>query len=277
MPVHARRFIRKMRGGAQAHLIEADDGKFYVVKFRNNPQHRRILINELIASHLLRYLQIAAPAAAFIELAPEFLEANPEVHIQLGNSRLKVETGWHFGSCFPGHPDKIAVYDFVPDTLLKSVENLRDFLGVLVFDKWTANVDSRQSVFVRVRIREFMPRPSVHPQRVGFMALMIDHGFIFNGPHWEYTDSPIQGLYFRTSVYETVSGLDDFEPWLSQVIHFPEEVIDGALREIPPAWLNGDRDYVEPLLEKLMRRRKRVPDLLEECARGRSKAFPNWG
>jgi len=26
-----------MRGGAQSHLIEADDGGFYVVKFSNNP------------------------------------------------------------------------------------------------------------------------------------------------------------------------------------------------------------------------------------------------
>jgi hypothetical protein len=42
MPVNARRFIRKMRGGAQAHLLEADDGDYYIVKFQNNPQHRRI-------------------------------------------------------------------------------------------------------------------------------------------------------------------------------------------------------------------------------------------
>jgi hypothetical protein len=58
MPVNARRFIRKMRGGAQAHLLEAEDGRYYVVKFVNNPQHRRILVNELIASEFLQYLQI---------------------------------------------------------------------------------------------------------------------------------------------------------------------------------------------------------------------------
>src|ERR1035438_6617674 len=46
MPLTAVRHVRKMRGGAQAHLLEADDGKWYVVKFRNNPQHRRVLVNE---------------------------------------------------------------------------------------------------------------------------------------------------------------------------------------------------------------------------------------
>ena len=49
MPVQAVRSIRKMRGGAQAHLLLADNGRYYVVKFKNNPQHRRILVNEWIA------------------------------------------------------------------------------------------------------------------------------------------------------------------------------------------------------------------------------------
>jgi hypothetical protein len=40
MPIRALRMVRKMRGGAQAHLLECEDGNFYVVKFVNNPQHR---------------------------------------------------------------------------------------------------------------------------------------------------------------------------------------------------------------------------------------------
>ena len=61
MPLTAVRHVRKMRGGAQAHLLEADDGHWYVVKFRNNPQHRRVLVNELLCSAFLDYLKIAAP------------------------------------------------------------------------------------------------------------------------------------------------------------------------------------------------------------------------
>ena len=30
---------------------------------------------------------------------------------------------------------------------------------------------------------------------------MMDHGFVFDGPHWTFTDSPLQGLYFRPIVY----------------------------------------------------------------------------
>jgi hypothetical protein len=61
MPLKARRHIRKMRGGAQSYLLEGSDGCFYVVKFRNNPQHPRILVNELISAVLLRYLEVECP------------------------------------------------------------------------------------------------------------------------------------------------------------------------------------------------------------------------
>src|SRR5512136_1601195 len=112
MPLKALRHVRKMRGGAQAHLLMADDGHWYVVKFRNNPQHRRILVNELLASVLLEYLQISAPSAAIIHVSREFLESNPELHLVCGGKRLEPEPGWHFGSRFPGEPDLVSVYDF---------------------------------------------------------------------------------------------------------------------------------------------------------------------
>jgi HipA-like protein len=276
MPVNAVRLVRKMRGGAQAHLLEADDGHFYVVKFRNNPQHRRVLVNEWIASTFLQYLQVAAPETAIVRLTPEFLAGNPEVSIALGNERRPAEAGWHFGSRYPGDPNRVAVYDFVPDALLDRVENRNEFLGVLVFDKWTGNADARQSIFLRARLREYVPTFQGHALRIGFLALMVDHGYIFNGPHWEYADSPLMGLYFRPKVYSHVRGWDEFQPWLDRVLHFPEEVVDDALAKMPAEWLNGDRDALYSLLDKLMARRRRVPDLIEDCRRASINPFPNW-
>src|ERR1700679_1887255 len=104
MPTDARRLIRKMRGGAQAHLLEASDGHFYVVKFLGNPQHKRVLVNEWIAGVILKYLQISSPQTALIEVSSEFLRANPDVYLHFGNKRAPVEPGWHFGSRFPGDP-----------------------------------------------------------------------------------------------------------------------------------------------------------------------------
>src|SRR5438309_441199 len=127
MPTDARRLIRRMRGGAQAHLIEAADGHFYVVKFTNNPQHRRILVNEWMATAFLRYLGIATPEAAIISLSDRFLAENPDAHIQLGEKSIRPDTGWHFGSRFPGDPARTVVYDYLPDALLEKVANLSEF------------------------------------------------------------------------------------------------------------------------------------------------------
>jgi hypothetical protein len=276
MPTDARRLIRKMRGGAQAHLLEAADGYAYVVKFLNNPQHRRILVNEWISSVFLNYLGIAAPAAAIVRVSQEFLAANPEVHLQLGHHRQEPDPGWHFGSRFPGNPSLTVVYDFLPDSVLQTIENRSDFLGALAFDKWMGNADSRQAVFFRARLKEWIPGSDAHALKMGFVAQMIDHGFVFDGPHWRFTDSAIQGLYFRPAVYAQVRGLADFEPWLTRIVHFPDEVVDQAVKAIPPSWLEGDEEAFGVLLARLLKRRERVPDLIENSRRGLMNPFPNW-
>lgn len=276
MPVAARRLIRKMRGGAQAHLIEAEDGHFYVVKFVNNPQHRRILVNEWLSGVLLSHLQIHTPEIAIIQIPEEFIGAHPELSILRGSSSEPPSAGLHFGSRLAVHPDRVAIYDFLPDALLNKIENRTDFLGAAVFDKWVCNSDSRQAVFFRARAKKWTPLKGDAPAKTGFFAQMIDHGFAFNGPHWIYPDSPLHGIYFRQSVYEQVESLASFEPWLDMVKNFPVEVIDRAWKEIPPAWLDGDETELERLLEQLLKRRQRVEQLLIDTWRNRPAMFPNW-
>ena len=114
------------------------------------------------------------------------------------------------------------------------------------------------------------------PRKMGFVALMIDHGFAFNGPHWDFPESAMTGLYPRRVVYEKVRSIDDFDPWLSRVIHFPEEVLDRALRGIPMDWIGDDYEAAVKMLERLLARRKRVPELLHGCRKAAGDPFPKW-
>jgi len=270
MPLTALRHVRKMRGGAQSHLLEADDRNWYVVKFRNNPQHRRILVNELLSAAFLQYLKISVPEAAVVDVPAAFLAANPEVHLTLGSRTVPVEPGWHFGSQYPGDPARLAVYDFLPDALLEKVANLEEFRAILVFDKWAGNADGRQSVFHRAMVRRGAGG------RADFVARMIDHGYAFNGPNWDFPESPLQGLYARRVVYDGVHGLDDFQPWLDQVRNMPPEIVDAAWKRVPPAWLEGEEEELERLLERLWERRKRLPELIAATAQTRSSPFAHW-
>lgn len=275
----ATQFLRKMRGGAQAHLLAAEGSEghsYYVTKFVNNPQHRRILANEWVAARLLEHLQIASPRAAIIDVSPTFLEANPDVYLTMGSHRHAVAPGWHLGSQFPGNPLTDAVYDYLPDTLLKDVVNLREFAGMLVFDRWVSNSDARQAIFVRRRIRELLDGSEVAPQKKGFVALMVDHGYIFDGPHWQFPDAPLQGLYSRPTVYDGIAKMDDLQPWLDRIRAFPESVIDEAWKRIPPAWIDGDEHEFERLLCRLLDRRKRVVSLIEATVSARPQVFTSW-
>jgi hypothetical protein len=273
--VTARRFLRKMRGGAQAHLIEADDGACYVVKFRNNPQHRRILINELISTEILTNLQISAPEYQIIEISPGFLEQNPDVYIELGTRRQAVEPGCHFGSRHPGNPDTLAIYDFIPDALLNQVANAEQFRAVLVFDRWVANADGRQAIFFRAQLKDWLAGPDIPPRKMGFVVSMIDHGFALDGPHWTLGDSAITGLYPRRAVYQGVKSIEAFDPWLTRVLNFPPEVLDKALRRVPVGWLAGDGGDLNRLLDSLLRRRKRICDIMLDVCTARDNLFPN--
>jgi hypothetical protein len=106
---------------------------------------------------------------------------------------------------------------------------------------------------------------------------MIDQGFVFNGPHWTFQDSPLQGLYFRPSVYDEVRSLDSFQPWLARPgAELPVEVVDEAWKQIPRSWYDSDQDELEKLLEQLLKRRGRVESLIQETRRGRAKTFENW-
>lgn len=264
-----------MRGGAQALLLACDDGRHYVTKFVDNPQHRRILVNEWAAKALLDHLGIAAPEVRVVEVSPKFLSAEPEACYHLGTRRQAPRAGRHFGSQFPGNPHADAVYDFLPDTLLPTVANLQHFAGALVFDKWTANSDSRQAIFFRRRLREYLD-VDAPPQQKGFIAQMVDHGYVFDGPHWGFNDSPIQGLYFRPLAYAGIRSMEQFQPWLDRARTCPESVCDAILRQMPPEWLDGEEAELEALLSRLLQRRQRIEDLLLATVRSRPQAFPDW-
>lgn len=274
--VRASRVLRKMRGRAQAHLIEATDGEFYVLKSTNNPQHRRTLINEWLSCAFLRHLGVLVPETKLIEVTPEFVANQPDFYIALGSRCEPILPGVHFGSHVAVNPNQVAIFDFLPDRLLLTLKNREDFLGTLVFDKWVANTDSRQAVFFKTRRNKKLILNSIQSGRIRLCAQMIDHGYAFNGSHWCYQDSPLQGLYFRTSVYDEVHSILSLEPWLEKVKNFPCEIVETARKEIPEEWIQGDGHELERLLERLLRRRSCVPDLILDVHRNRSVAFANW-
>jgi hypothetical protein len=236
-----------------------------VVKFQNNPQGARILANELLATRLATRIGLPTPPVAVVEVREELIAHTDDLVMQLGRGRAPCQAGLQFGSRYPGSPAETAVYDFLPDEQLREVENLGDFCGMLVFDKWTCNTNGRQAIFFRM------------PGESRYRALMIDNGFCFNASEWNFPDAPLRGIYARHRVYEQVGGIDAFEPWLTRVEErIDPAVVEEAASEIPPAWYESDAGALEKLLEHLLRRRKLTRELIVSAKNSSLQPFPNW-
>ncbi len=289
---HALEQIRRMRGGAQSHLMRCSDGYYYVVKFQNNPQHRRILVNELLGTRLASRLGLPTTPAAIIEVSEELIRLTPELAME--------------------HP--------------RRVENLQDFAGMLVFDKWTCNTNGRQTLFVSGKCAAGEPaggesnrgshgggsavatetrsgsatraagiRSSGKMQPggsagaagdgysqgespgAGYRTFMIDQGFCFSAGDWEFPDAPLRGLYSRSRVYGGITGMESFGRWLERLEYgITKAVLDELSHDIPPEWYADDYDQLLKLLGQLFRRRTRVPELLWGAKCSNRQPFPNW-
>jgi hypothetical protein len=262
--------IRRMRGGAQSHLMRCSDGHYYVVKFQNNPQHRRILVNELLGTKLAARLGLPTTPAAIVQVSEELIRLTSELAMETPHGRVPCQPGLQFGSRYPGDPRRLTLHDFLPDEQLRAVQNVQDFAGMLVFDKWTCNTNGRQTLFF---VEHDGPPEPAGP----YFTLMIDQGFCFNAGEWTFPDAPLRGLYARNRVYQWITGMDSFAPWLTRVQErVTERVLDEISREVPPAWYEDDYDQLMRLLEQLYRRRTRVPELLLQAKRSNRQPFPNW-
>ena len=265
--VRAVEFIRRMRGASQPHLLRCEDGENYVVKFQNNPQHVRVLANELLCARLAAWMGLPVPGAAFVDVPVQLIAGNPPLELDLGPQRQRCAPGLHFGSRFPGMPGQTLVVDFLPDRLLRRVHNFRAvFLGGLVFDKWTCNCDGRQVIYYR----------SPKEEKAGYAATLLDHGFCFNDGGWNFPDSPIRSLFPRRVVYESVRGLESFEPFLSREENLEAAEIEECTRNIPMAWCGDRPEALAGLVERLYKRRRLVRQALIEAKNSSLRPFPHW-
>jgi hypothetical protein len=257
--------IRRMRGGAQGHLMLGADGHPYVVKFQNNPQHLRVLANELLATRLAAGAGLTTPKAELVEVTDWLVEQTPELEVDLGQTRIKCRSGLQFGSLFVGGLMPGQVVDYLPGERLAEVTNLAEFAGILALDKWTGNANGRQAVFTK-RSRERRYR-----------AVFIDFGYCFHAGEWRFEDAPLRGVYYRNDVYREVTGWDSFEPWLTRMETMPADMVWAAASEVPPEWYGGDLTEMELLVEKLLVRRSRIRELIEMFGRSDRAPFPKWG
>lgn len=265
MAVVATQAIHRLRGGAQSQLMLGADGNLWVVKFQNNPQHLRVLANELIATRLAEAVGLTVPKTDVIEVSEWLIANSPEMVVERKrNVSERCASGLQFGSQFVGGSAPGQVVDYLPEAQMEELRNLAEFAGMLCLDKWTGNCNGRQAVFER------------RPRERRYRAIFIDQGFCFNAGEWTFPDPVLRGVFPRNQVYTPVTGWKSFEPWLSRIEEFAEAKLWQIAEAVPPEWYGGDMATIEQLMQTLLQRRTRVREGITAFRESDRNPFPNW-
>jgi hypothetical protein len=256
--------IKRMHGGAQSHLMRCDDGNYYVVKFRNNPQHDRVLANEFFATRLAALVGLPVPEVRIVDVSESIVSRTPELTIVRESEHVPCEAGLQFGSRLAVSPIIGQLFDYLPRNMLQLVKNTETFGGMLAFDKWVCNVDTRQAAFWRIG------------RDKKFSVTFIDQGHCFNAGEWQFSDGPLRGVYPQHEVYADVTSWASFEPWLSKIEMLTQEKILMTAAQIPPEWYGSAGDKLQLLVRTLIQRRQIIRDLIYSFRACSRRPFPAW-
>lgn len=217
MPVLLTKHIRSLRGGSQPHLMQANDGHIYVVKFQGNPRGTHVLANELLAARLAEASGLPVPAAVVVELP---LDLSEELYFETPNGREPIRPGLHLGSPLVVTNLEGRSYDSLPHSFQHLLRHPEYLIGIQLFDLWTGNRDTRQFVFWK------------YSKDKKYNVACIDNGHCFGGPEWNFGP-----LSFPNGSFTEPSAAEAWLRWAERIATFPIRDFERAQSGlIPPEW-----------------------------------------
>jgi hypothetical protein len=237
--LEARTYIRRMRGGSQASLVECSDGHLYVLKCLGNQQGPNVLANEVLGSDLLTAVGLPTATWNPIWVSDRFIDENPNICFETSSGGVRTRAGIHFGSRFLGREHAITLLEHLPSGFHNRITNKSDFIGVYIFDLWANHCDSRQSVF------------QTDDKTGTLRAFFIDNGHLFGGPNWELVSRHGEALFRDIEAYPSVWLTKTIEYWISHIRNCLANRLAETIMRIPQSWYVGD---IAALEENLMAR-----------------------
>jgi len=143
-----------------------------------------------------------------VDVSEELIPADPDCRGAAAARGFPVSPGCSSAPRYPGDPRQLTLM-ISSRRQLREVENLHDFAGMLVFDKWTCNTNGARLFFSTTRAK---PRSRRH----ALQDEMIDQGFCFNAGNGIFPDAPLRGLRTQPRLPGR-DGMESFAPWLERI------------------------------------------------------------
>lgn len=248
------RYITPLReGGSLPALVEGNDGRKYVLKFRGAGQGTKALIADLIGTGLARTAGLRVPYLAFAGLDEGFGRAEPDEEIQ---DLLRFSTGRNLAVYYLSGALTFDPLVYEMDGLLAS--------RIVWLDAYILNIDRTvKNTNLLYWNRDFW---------------LIDHGaalyFHHNIDHWaSYVQRPFE-LIRDHVLLPLADRLEEAHELMMQAI--TDEAIDHITGLIPDDWINThlettDINARKKIYSDFLKERKQHADLfLKEAIHARS-------
>jgi hypothetical protein len=218
-------YIQPLReGGSLPAIVEADDGRMYVMKFVGAGQGPKALIAELVAGEIGRGLGLPVPEIVFMEFDPIIGRSEPHAEIQ---DLLQASAGLNLGLAYLPNA-------FSYNLLLKPEPDPDLASAIVWFDAYTTNVDRT-------------------PRNVNLLIWhndlwLIDHGAALYFHHdWDgyeaRSQSPFPMIKDHT-LLPFASRLAEAEVRLKPIL--TPDVIEQIVSLIPDIWLGNESQFANP-------------------------------
>jgi hypothetical protein len=217
--VTATRYVLALReGGSLPGVLQGDDDRLWVGKFRGAGQGAGALLAEVVCGLLARALGLPMPELVVLRLPPRFglSDGDPEIH-----DLLVASAGDNLGMAFLPHALGYDPAARMPvDPLLAA--------RIVAFDVWVSNVD-----------RTFRNPNLVWSQGA---LWLIDHGAALYWQHgWDggLTGAAARLPRFREHVLLPLAGdVRAAAAWIAEAID--EAALAAAVAAVPAAWLGSE-------------------------------------
>jgi hypothetical protein len=255
--VAAMRYVLPLReGGSLPALVEADDRRMWVLKFRGAGQGPKALVAELLGGQLARAAGLKVPELALVDIEPALGRTEPDQEIQ---ELVTASAGVNLGLLhLPGAVMFDAAVGPPPAAALAS--------AVVWMDAYLSNVDRT-------------------PRNTNLLTWqrdlwLIDHGAALYWHHdWrldrDRTADPFPSIRDHV-LLRFAHALPEADAALRALLH--DEAIAAAVEQLPDEWLVGQQPFDTPAghragyVDYLRRRRDSSAAFLKEAMDARSRS-----
>jgi hypothetical protein len=226
-------FIGFTDGGSTPLFVRGNDGRRYLTKLMGNRQGDGMLINELIGSFVLRFLDVNVAPPTVIEISEEFIVENRLRDLPGGESFL---AGPALAFAVVGdislHPNNRRAHTTnlaYPSRLdVEQLLNPHDFTATLIADVALDNLDVRQVIF--------------EPLADGKLrALMFDQGNCFGTRETVSTNDPGFRINLAAAVAAKIFALstqETIEKHLARLQQLTPAMLQEAAAQAPLIWFD---------------------------------------